>query len=58
VFFKIYQPEGEYHVRTSVWNPLDGFRYSPVTTVRVLERIGPVHINEFGMVKDAVSNGL
>lgn len=46
--------EGTFDVVVSVWNPLDGWISSVVTTVEVLERIGPIHIDDFLIVTDHV----
>ena len=46
--------EGTYDVMVSVWNPLDGFRHSAPTVIKVMERIGPIWIDDFQMVTDHV----
>lgn len=39
----------------SAWNPIDGWLSSKPTTVEVLERIGPITIDDGGKITDAVS---
>ena len=45
--------EGTYDVLVSVWNPLDGFRHSAPTQIKVMERIGPIWIDDFQQVTDS-----
>ena len=46
--------EAVYDVVVSAWNPLDGWISSQVTQVEVLERIGPIHIDDYLIVTDHV----
>lgn len=54
VFF-FTQSEGTYDVIMSTWNPLDGFLNSVETTIQVMERIGPIYIDDYQIVTDHVS---
>ena len=45
--------EGTYEVMMSVWNPLDGFKHSQPTVIKVMERIGPIWIDDFQRVTDS-----
>lgn len=47
--------EGTYQVVASVWNPLDGWKSSQEATIKILERFGPVYIDDYSIVTDHVS---
>ena len=44
--------EGTYDSSMCVWNPLDGFKCSTPTVIKVMERIGPIFIDDYQMVTD------
>ena len=55
LFHQFKKSEGTYTTRMSVWNPLQGFLHSKLTTIKVMERIGPIFIDDFQQVTDSVS---
>ena len=49
------QTEDTYDLLLSVWNPLMGWVSSKPTVVEVLERVGPITIDDFRILSDYVS---
>lgn len=43
-----------YDMVVSAWNPIDGWISSDPTRVSIIERIGPIHINDFLILTDHV----
>jgi hypothetical protein len=39
----------------SAWNPIDGWMSSKPTQVEVLERVGPIQIDDYLILSDMVS---
>lgn len=54
ILFLFFQQEGTYDVVLSAWNPLDNWLSSRSTRVEVLEKVGPVHIDDKLVVSDMV----
>ena len=50
----IFQTEDTYDLVLSVWNPIDGWVSSQKTTIEVLERVGPITIDDFRILSDYV----
>ena len=50
-----FQTEDTYDLLLSVWNPLMGWVSSKPTVVEVLERVGPITIDDFRILSDYVS---
>ena len=46
------QSEGTYKLEFSIWNPVDGWAHSEMTTVQVLEKVGPIDISDFNIISD------
>lgn len=50
-----FQTEGVYTVSLSAWNPIDGWVSTVPTFFEIIETIGPIEIDDFGIVTDRVS---
>ena len=48
------QSEGVYTMGVSAWNPVDDWLSSTPVTVEVIERIGPIDIEDFRLVTHPV----
>ena len=49
------QTEDTYTVTLSAWNPIDSWVSSKPTLMEVLSSIGPITINDFSVINDAVN---
>lgn len=50
------QSEGTYNVQVSAFNPLDGWFSTEEVIVEVLSRCGPITIDDYTIITDAVSS--
>ncbi len=48
------QEEGLYAVALGVWNPVEGWMSTTPTEFKVLEEIGPIHVDDFQVLSDVV----
>lgn len=50
-----FQTEGTYTLKLSLFNPLDGWMDTDDILIEVLSQCGPITIDDWGVITDAVS---